>query len=179
MVAPVLTVSSSGWAWTNMMPFTRVTVCLARPPPQPGAPDPARTPTGAPCSSLPPKASRESSPPGTMATVEARQVRVAADGGRVVYRRGDALWVYEPGGTAREVTRLGQDVSGYATDARASFAVFSRQGRLYRADLDSGAVTEVPTVGPAHDARPDPTGQRIGYLTGGALHVVDAAGTDT
>jgi len=114
-----------------------------------------------------------------MATVEARQVRVAADGGRVVYRRGDALWVYEPGGTAREVTRLGQDVSGYATDARASFAVFSRQGRLYRADLASGTVTEVPTVGPAHDARPDPTGQRIGYLTGGALHVVDAAGTDT
>lgn len=120
-----------------------------------------------------------------MATVEVprqpapRQVRVAADGSRVVYRAGAALWVYEPGGTPHEVIRLDPDVPGYAIDARARIAVFSRQGRLYRADLSTGAVTELPTAGPARDARPDPTGQRIGYLTNGALHVVDHAGTDT
>src|SRR5690606_16970510 len=127
---------------------------------------------------VPRKPSRENVPAGTMATVEVprqpapRQVRVAADGSRVAHRAGAALWVYEPGGTPHEVIRLDPDVPGYAIDARARIAVFSRQGRLYRADLSTGAVTELPTAGPARDARPDPTGQRIGYLTNGALHVV-------
>jgi dipeptidyl-peptidase-4 len=108
-------------------------------------------------------------------------VSVASDGSRVVFLRAGQLWVYEvAGGRERLVAAPSRPgVSGYATDALARTAVFGVRGRLYRADLVTGAVAEVPTAGTAGaatagDPRPDPTGQRLGYLAAGALHIVEA-----
>ena len=43
----------------------------------------------------------------------------------------------------------------------------------------NGDVTEIPVGGPAHDARPDPAGERIAYVTGGTLRVVHPSGEDS
>jgi dipeptidyl-peptidase 4 len=113
-----------------------------------------------------------------MATVETARLTVAADGGRVVFLRDHALWTYElRSGTERLVARGLSDA--YATDALARTAVFSVRDRLHRADLVTGEVTAVPTAWPAGDPRPDPTGRRIGYLSGGGLRTIDEHGTDT
>jgi dipeptidyl-peptidase-4 len=112
-----------------------------------------------------------------MATVETARLTVAADGGRVVFLRGHALWTYELASGAERLIARGP--SEYATDALARTAAFTIAGRLHRADLVSGHVTAVPASGPAGDPRPDPTGRRIGYLRGGELHAIDEHGTDT
>jgi dipeptidyl-peptidase-4 len=64
-------------------------------------------------------------------------------------------------------------IVAYATDDAATIAVFALSGRLFRAELATGEVTEVPVAGPVLDPRPDPAGKRIAYVTGGALHVVE------
>ncbi|HYN92492.1 MAG TPA: prolyl oligopeptidase family serine peptidase [Pilimelia sp.] len=79
----------------------------------------------------------------------------------------------------RERLRLSAGgIGSYALDAAARIATFTLAGRLFRADLPRGEVVEVPVVGPAVDPRPDPTGERIAYVTGGALRVVDGDGED-
>jgi len=110
----------------------------------------------------------------------------------------DRLWVYDVAtGVEREVVNpadllAGDDdlppeeralrerrrlsaagIGSYAVDSDATLAVFALAGRLFRADLRSGAVTELPASGPAVDPRPDPTGRRVAYVTGGVLRVVD------
>jgi dipeptidyl-peptidase-4 len=108
-------------------------------------------------------------------------VSVATDGSRVVFLRGGQLWSYELAGGSGQwlvAAPARPGISGYATDLAARTAVFAVRGRLYRADLVTGAVTAVPTAGPARDPRPDPTGRRIGYLTAAALHVIDLPGAD-
>ncbi|MGI5214198.1 prolyl oligopeptidase family serine peptidase [Plantactinospora sp. CA-290183] len=85
----------------------------------------------------------------------------------------------------RERLRLSAaGIGGYATDPGARVAVFTLAGRLFRADLVHGDVVEVAVSGPVVDPRPDPTGQRIGYVTdtadgAGRLRVVDHDGTDS
>ncbi len=97
----------------------------------------------------------------------------------------DAL---SPGERARR-ERLRLSASGigsYALDAAGRVAVFALAGRLFRADLVHGDVIEVPTVGPVLDPRPDPSGQRLAYVTDaaegvrrGELRVIDSDGADT
>ncbi|TCB97626.1 S9 family peptidase [Micromonospora zingiberis] len=87
---------------------------------------------------------------------------------------------------SRERLRLtASGIGSYALDAAGRVAVFALAGRLFRADLVHGDVIEVPAVGPVLDPRPDPTGQRLAYVTDaaegvrrGQLRVVDADGTD-
>ena len=69
-------------------------------------------------------------------------------------------------------------VVAYATDRLARVAAFALSGRLFAADLDTGAVEELPAAGPAVDPRPDPSGRLVAYVTGGALHVVERGGGD-
>jgi dipeptidyl-peptidase-4 len=72
----------------------------------------------------------------------------------------------------RERLRLSAGgIGSYATDPAAKVAAFALGGRLFRADLVTGEVGELPTAGPVIDPRPDPTGARIAYVTGGALRV--------
>jgi dipeptidyl-peptidase-4 len=74
----------------------------------------------------------------------------------------------------RERLRLSASgIGSYAMDPAGTVAAFTLAGRLFRADLATGALTEVPTSGPVIDPRPDPTGARIAYVTGGALRVTD------
>ncbi|MER5333407.1 prolyl oligopeptidase family serine peptidase [Micromonospora sp. NPDC002717] len=97
----------------------------------------------------------------------------------------DAL---SPGERAlRERLRLSASgIGSYALDAAGRVAVFALAGRLFRADLVHGDVVEVATVGPVLDPRPDPTGQRLAYVTDaaegvrrGQLRVVEHDGTDS
>jgi dipeptidyl-peptidase-4 len=79
----------------------------------------------------------------------------------------------------RERMRLSAGgIGSYAIDAAARVAAFPLAGRLFRADLVTGDVVEVPAAGPAVDPRPDPTGRRIAYVTGGSLHVLAEGGDD-
>lgn len=97
----------------------------------------------------------------------------------------DAL---SPGERAlRERLRLSASgIGSYTLDGAGRVAVFALAGRLFRADLVHGDVVEVATVGPVLDPRPDPTGQRLAYVTDaaegvrrGQLRVVEHDGTDT
>ncbi|OLE24230.1 MAG: peptidase S9 [Actinobacteria bacterium 13_1_20CM_3_71_11] len=74
----------------------------------------------------------------------------------------------------RERARLSAGgIGSYGMNPAATVAASPLGGRLFRADLVTGAVTEVPTPGPVIDPRPDPTGTRIAYVTGGTLRVSD------
>ncbi|HWS38926.1 MAG TPA: prolyl oligopeptidase family serine peptidase [Actinoplanes sp.] len=105
-------------------------------------------------------------------------VTVGADSARAVFLRSSELWLLDLAeGVER---RIAGPVDSYATDRDARVAALVRDGELFRADLLDGTVTPVATSGPAHDARPDPHGLTIGYLTdpGGAasLRVTGPAG---
>jgi len=67
-------------------------------------------------------------------------------------------------------------IVAYATDEAGTVAAFALSGRLFWADLVAGGVVELPAAGPVLDPRPDPTGARAAYVTGGALHAVEAGG---
>ncbi len=76
-------------------------------------------------------------------------------------------------------------IVGHATDRPARLATFALSGRLWVADLDAASsgdghdgVRELAAVGPVIDPRPDPTGARVAYVTGGTLRVIGADGTD-
>lgn len=79
---------------------------------------------------------------------------------------------------ARERTRTqAAGVVAYTTDDDYRIAAFSLSGKLFLADLGSGDVRELPVAGSVIDPRVDPTGQRIAYVSGGALHVIELDGT--
>lgn len=69
-------------------------------------------------------------------------------------------------------------IVSYATNRDLRLAVFTLGGRSYLtelADLGSpaGPPQELNVQHPAHDARPDPDGRHIAYVSAGALHVID------
>src|SRR5262249_52544108 len=72
---------------------------------------------------------------------------------------------------------VGGGIVGYDADPAATRAVFALSGRLFLTDLADGGTTELPTAGPVIDPRLDPTASRVAYVTGGALHVVEADGS--
>jgi dipeptidyl-peptidase-4 len=78
----------------------------------------------------------------------------------------------------RERSRQGGGgIVAYSTDRAAGRAAFALSGRLWSADLVSGAVAEIEVTGPVVDPRLDPAGQRIGYVCEGALRVVGFDGS--
>ncbi len=68
-------------------------------------------------------------------------------------------------------------IIGYTTDAAVRLAVFALSGQLWTVDTATTAARRLPAEGPVADPRPDPTGSRVAYLSGGALRVVEADGT--
>jgi dipeptidyl-peptidase-4 len=72
----------------------------------------------------------------------------------------------------RERTReRSSGIVAYATDEAGGVAAFAFGGRMYLADLAAGGVRELPAAAPVTDPRPDPSGARVAYVAGGALHV--------
>ncbi|MET8630582.1 prolyl oligopeptidase family serine peptidase [Kitasatospora sp. NPDC004669] len=69
-------------------------------------------------------------------------------------------------------------IASYSTDADGRLAAFALDGALWLADTADGTVRTVPTTGEPEEARLDPTGRRIAYVSGGALRVVGVDGTD-
>lgn len=65
----------------------------------------------------------------------------------------------------------------YTTDKDQSKAVFDLGGHLYVCEVESGAVAPLATAGLAVDPRIDPTGRRVAYVAGEALHVVGIDGS--
>ena len=85
-------------------------------------------------------------------------------------------------------------ITAFATDSELNLAVFALGGRAYLAHLTgpegpaspAGSATpaspsrDIGARSPVLDPRPDPAGRRVGYVTAGALHVIDlATGEDT
>jgi len=113
-------------------------------------------------------------------------VTIGADGARVAFLRSAgpedpdaALWTLTVASGEEKHIAEGP-ISAYAVDRDARTAAFAHDGRLFRADLLTCTVAEVPAAGPVEDPRPDPTGRQIGYVTvaGGsaALRVVGPDG---
>jgi dipeptidyl-peptidase-4 len=79
----------------------------------------------------------------------------------------------------RERSRQGAaGIVDFATDRTVSIAAFTLSGRLFTADLETGATRELPAEGPVIDPRPNPTGTHIAYLSGGTLRVIGVDGAD-
>ncbi len=86
---------------------------------------------------------------------------------------GDALPPAEQ--ALRERMRLNANgIGAYATDPLVRLAAFTLGGSLVVAPIaDAAAPTVYPTGGPVVDPRPDPTGRRVAYVSGGTLHALD------
>jgi len=79
--------------------------------------------------------------------------------------------------TRRERAReLSSGIVAYAADSACELLAFALSGQLWTVRPTSGAVRRLPTAEPVLDPRPDPTGRRIAYVSGGALRVVRADG---
>jgi dipeptidyl-peptidase 4 len=78
-------------------------------------------------------------------------------------------------------------IVAFATDSALTMATFVLGGRVYVADLTAAAAAAsrpdaphgppaqprlLPARPPAFDARPDPAGRRVAYVSDGALHVI-------
>ena len=73
----------------------------------------------------------------------------------------------------RERSREGAaGIVGYATDRDVRRAAFALSGRLFTAELRTGATREIPVPGPVLDPRPSPDGRHVAYVADGALRVV-------
>jgi dipeptidyl-peptidase 4 len=68
-------------------------------------------------------------------------------------------------------------IVSYTADRDLRTVVFSLSGRVFTADLASPetAPRELPVRTPALDPRPDPAGERLAYVSGGALRVAPLA----
>ncbi|MGN9844488.1 prolyl oligopeptidase family serine peptidase [Nonomuraea sp. H19] len=65
-------------------------------------------------------------------------------------------------------------IAAYATDHAAGVAAFALAGELWAVDVAKGEVRRLPANGPVTDPRPDPTGRRIAYVSGGGtLRVIE------
>ncbi|MBN6050454.1 S9 family peptidase [Nonomuraea sp. RK-328] len=77
---------------------------------------------------------------------------------------------------------LSSGIVAYAADAACELLAFALSGRLWTVRVSNGEVRPVAAAEPVLDPRPDPTGRRVAYVSGGALRVVtlpspeDAAG---
>ena len=63
----------------------------------------------------------------------------------------------------------GEGIVSYATDNSLSRASFALGADLFVVDLDGGEARHLATPGPVLDPRLDPTGNRVAFVSGGAL----------
>jgi dipeptidyl-peptidase-4 len=71
----------------------------------------------------------------------------------------------------------GAGVVAFATSSDGSLACFALSGQVWVVPTDgSGDARALPSTGAVIDPRPDPTGSRVAYASGGALRVVGVDG---
>ncbi|MFE0151021.1 prolyl oligopeptidase family serine peptidase [Nonomuraea sp. NPDC059007] len=92
---------------------------------------------------------------------------VSADGRTVFFLRDSSLWAHAQG---EERLVAGPGITAYAADDDGRVLAFERDGQLCTA---GGAL---PTAEPVRAPRPDPTGERIAYVSAGALRVIGVDG---
>ena len=68
----------------------------------------------------------------------------------------------------------GGGIVAYAGDPSLTNIAFTLDGRVFLADVADGTVDSLPAEPGAFDPRPSPDGQRVAYVSGSALRVVDA-----
>ena len=68
-------------------------------------------------------------------------------------------------------------IVSYAASDSGSLVVFSLSGQLWAVRTAGGGPERLPAGEPVLDPRPDPGGTRIGYVSGGALRVIEADGS--
>ncbi|MGW3287417.1 DPP IV N-terminal domain-containing protein [Streptomyces sp. NPDC001002] len=68
-------------------------------------------------------------------------------------------------------------IGAFATSRSGDLVAFVLAGELWAVRVTGGRPWRLPTPGPVSDPRPDPTGHRIAYVTGGALRLMSADGT--
>jgi dipeptidyl-peptidase-4 len=76
------------------------------------------------------------------------------------------------------VRELASGIVAYSADEACRTVAFALDGQLWvlaSNEPDQALPTLVPTAGPVTEPRIDPTGQRVAYVTDGALHVVELA----
>jgi dipeptidyl-peptidase 4 len=79
--------------------------------------------------------------------------------------------------TRRERAReMSAGIVGFAADRGCGLLAFTLSGQLWVARPEDGSVRRLPACEPAMDPRPDPAARGIGYISGGAVRVIDAAG---
>lgn len=71
----------------------------------------------------------------------------------------------------------GSGITSYSVDDAVRTVTFSHAGRLFIADVASGACSAIDT--PAFDPRLDPTGTRLAYVVDAQVHVVNVAEPST
>lgn len=69
-------------------------------------------------------------------------------------------------------------IAGYAASQGSGLVAYTLAGGLWAVDAAGGHARRLPAAGSVTDPRPDPAGQRIAYVSDGALRVIDATGTD-
>jgi dipeptidyl-peptidase-4 len=75
----------------------------------------------------------------------------------------------------------GGGIVSYSVDDAFTRAVFTLSGRLFYVDLvgDGGAPRELPAATPVVDPRISPAGDRVAYVSGGAVRVIDVAAAES
>lgn len=68
-------------------------------------------------------------------------------------------------------------ITSYATDREVTVCAFPLAGRLFVGGLLSGRARELVVDGPVFDPRPDPTANRVAYVSGAALRIAELDGT--
>ncbi|MGE0880632.1 MAG: prolyl oligopeptidase family serine peptidase [Acidimicrobiia bacterium] len=71
---------------------------------------------------------------------------------------------------------MASGVVTYATDPQVRVAAFALSGRLFVAGLISAQARELVVEGPVFDPRPDPTAQRVAYVSGRVLKLAELDG---
>ncbi|MGE0140871.1 MAG: prolyl oligopeptidase family serine peptidase [Ilumatobacteraceae bacterium] len=68
-------------------------------------------------------------------------------------------------------------ITSFATDRSVTVAAFTLAGRLFVAGLISAAARELAVDGPVFDPHPDPTAQRLAYVSGSRLRIAELDGS--
>jgi dipeptidyl-peptidase-4 len=110
--------------------------------------------------------------------VEAGTERLVADPRTLLVAAESNTELPEAERARRERAREGAGgITAYATDRHVTVVAFALAGRLFTGGLLTGAARELGVDGPVFDPRPDPTAQRVAYVSGRSLRIGELDGS--